>query len=82
MGACLNAAVPCMDRRLEFQMRHADQPGCVIAIANGHKAILEAQLANLLGQAGIASAKDRAREIWLLCDGAMVLVMIHEDRSG
>ena len=63
-------------------MELADLPGHPArAIAKRHKAILEGYLANLLEQAGIASAKDRAREIWLLSEGAMVLVLIHGDRG-
>jgi AcrR family transcriptional regulator len=63
-------------------MELADLPGHPArAIAKRHKAILEGHLANLLEQAGIASAKDRAREVWLLSEGAMVLVLIHGDRS-
>ena len=63
-------------------MELADLPGHPArAIAKRHKAILEGHLANLLEQAGVASAKDRAREVWLLSEGAMVLVLIHGDRS-
>jgi AcrR family transcriptional regulator len=63
-------------------MELADLPGHPArTIAKRHKAILEGHLASLLEQAGIASAKDRAREIWLLSEGAMVLVLIHGDRG-
>jgi AcrR family transcriptional regulator len=63
-------------------MELADLPGHPArVIAKRHKAILEGHLANLLEQAGIASAKERAREVWLLSEGAMVLVLIHGDRS-
>jgi AcrR family transcriptional regulator len=63
-------------------MELADLPGHPArAVAKRHKAILEGHLADLLEQAGIASAKERAREIWLLSEGAMVLVLIHGDRG-
>lgn len=63
-------------------MELADLPGHPArSIAKRHKAILEAHLAGLLEQAGIASPRDRAREVWLLSEGAMVLVLIHGDRS-
>jgi AcrR family transcriptional regulator len=63
-------------------MELADLPGHPArSIAKRHKAILEAHLADLLAKAGVASAKERAREVWILSEGAMVLVLIHGDRS-
>jgi AcrR family transcriptional regulator len=63
-------------------MELADLPGHPARlIAKRHKAILEAHLADLLAKAGVASAKDRAREIWILSEGAMVLLLIHGDRN-
>ena len=38
-------------------------------------------LARMFEQAGIPSAKDRAREVWILSEGAMVLALIHGDRG-
>lgn len=63
-------------------MELADLPGHPShSIANRHKAILELHLASLLERAGVGSPADRAREISLLSEGAMVLVHIHGDRS-
>ena len=63
-------------------MELADLPGHPArSIAKRHKTALERHLASLFERAGVASAKVRAREIWLLSEGAMVLVMIHGDRS-
>jgi hypothetical protein len=42
---------------------------------------LESHLAQLLAGAGIAAPDDRARELWLLFEGAMVLALIHGDRA-
>ena len=50
-------------------------------IAKRHKAIMEANLAELLSKAGVRSSRERAREIWLLAEGAMALILIHGDRS-
>jgi AcrR family transcriptional regulator len=63
-------------------MELADLPGHPArSIAKRHKAMMEAHLAKLLEQAGVASAKELAREVWLLSEGAMVLLLIHRDRS-
>lgn len=60
----------------------ADLPGHPArAIARRHKAILEAQLAELLARAGVARAKEVAREIWLLSEGAISLMLVHGDRG-
>lgn len=59
----------------------ADLPGHPArAIARQHKAMLEAYLADLLAKANVISPRERAREIWLLSEGAMVLILIHGDR--
>jgi AcrR family transcriptional regulator len=50
-------------------------------IARRHKAMLEGHLADLLANAGVASPRERAREIWLLSEGAIALILIHGDRS-
>jgi AcrR family transcriptional regulator len=50
-------------------------------IARRHKAILEGQLADLLGRAGVAAPRELAREIWLLSEGAISLMLVHGDRS-
>jgi AcrR family transcriptional regulator len=51
------------------------------AIARRHKAAVETWLADALASAGISSSPDRAREIMLLMEGAMALMLIHGDRS-
>jgi AcrR family transcriptional regulator len=60
----------------------ADLPGHPArSIARHHKAHLEAYLADLLARAGVACSRDRAREIALLTEGAMVMILIHGDRG-
>jgi hypothetical protein len=34
-----------------------------------------------LAKTGVASPKERAREIWLLSEGAISMILIHGDRS-
>ena len=51
------------------------------AIARQHKTAVEKWLADALAAAGISSPCDRAREIMLLMEGAMVLMLIHGDRG-
>jgi AcrR family transcriptional regulator len=50
-------------------------------IARRHKAMLEGHLAELLARAGVDEARERAREIWLLSEGAISLILVHNDRS-
>lgn len=50
-------------------------------IARRHKALLEAHLAEMLAKAGVRAARQRAREIWLLSEGAISLMLVHGDRS-
>ena len=60
----------------------ADLPGHPArAIARRHKAALEAHLTELLAAAGLADAAERSREITLLSEGAMAMILIHEDPS-
>jgi AcrR family transcriptional regulator len=60
----------------------ADLPGHPARkVAKRHKALLEGQLADALAKAGVAGSKELARELWLLAEGAMVLILIHGDRS-
>jgi AcrR family transcriptional regulator len=49
------------------------------AIARKHKSAVEKWLADELAAAGAASAGDRAKEIMLLTEGAMALMLIHGD---
>jgi AcrR family transcriptional regulator len=59
----------------------ADLPGHPARlIARRHKALLESHLADVLKRAGITRARQRAEEIWVLCEGAMVMMLIHGDR--
>src|SRR5262249_31397760 len=59
----------------------ADLPGHPArAIARKHKAVLEDQLAAVLARARVKSPRDRAREIWLLSEGAISLILVHGDR--
>jgi hypothetical protein len=50
-------------------------------IARRHKAMLEAHFADLLEAASVPCARERAREIWLLSEGAISLMRVHGDRS-
>ncbi|MBI3517652.1 MAG: TetR/AcrR family transcriptional regulator [Proteobacteria bacterium] len=59
----------------------ADLPGHPArAIARRHKAMLEGHLADVLAAAGVAAPRERAREIWLLSEGAISLILVHGDR--
>jgi len=51
------------------------------AIARQHKRAVEQWLSDALGADGVASPGERAREIMLLTEGAMALMLIHNDRS-
>ena len=63
-------------------MELADLPGHPArAIAHRHKAAMEAWWASLLEKAGVPSPAERAREIVLLLEGAMALILIHRDRT-
>src|SRR5262245_13445396 len=60
----------------------ADLPGHPARlIARRHKAMLEAHLAELLARAGVSAPREVAREIWLLSEGAISLILVHGDRS-
>jgi AcrR family transcriptional regulator len=50
-------------------------------IAGRHKAMLEGHLAELLERAGVDQPRERAREVWLLSEGAISLILVHNDRS-
>lgn len=49
------------------------------AIARQHKAAVEKWLADALAAARISSPSDRAREVMLLMEGAMILMLVHGD---
>jgi hypothetical protein len=60
----------------------ADLPGHPARlIARRHKAMLEAQFADRLAKAGVGRAPELAREIWLLSEGAISLMLVHGDRA-
>jgi AcrR family transcriptional regulator len=59
----------------------ADLPGHPArAIARRAKAVTEAWLAELLAKGRISRPSERAREVMLLMEGAMTLMLIHGDR--
>jgi AcrR family transcriptional regulator len=51
------------------------------AIARKHKSAVEKWLTDALAAANISSPCDRAREVMLLMEGAMILMLIHGDRN-
>jgi AcrR family transcriptional regulator len=60
----------------------ADLPGHPARlIARRHKALLELHFATVLRRAGVARPRQRAREIWLLSEGAISLMLVHGDRN-
>lgn len=60
----------------------ADLPGHPARkIARQHKAAAERWYVELLKRAGVQAANARGREITLLVEGAMALMLIHGDRS-
>lgn len=60
----------------------ADLPGHPARlIARRHKAMLEAHLAELLERSGVERPAEIAREIWLLSEGAISLILVHGDRG-
>jgi len=60
----------------------ADLPGHPArAIARRHKAMLEGHLADMLAAAAVESPRETAREIWLLSEGAISLILVHGDRG-
>jgi len=59
----------------------ADLPGHPARrIARRHKALLEAQFVEVLRRAGVTQPRRRGREIWLLSEGAISLMLVHGDR--
>jgi AcrR family transcriptional regulator len=65
-----------------FVVELADLPGHPArTIARRHKAQLEDCLSGLLAEAGAREPGELARSVWLLSEGAMVLILIHGDRG-
>jgi hypothetical protein len=59
----------------------ADLPGHPARrIARQHKALLEEQFAALLRRSGVQDSRTLAREIWLLSEGAISLMLVHGDK--
>jgi len=60
----------------------ADLPGHPArAIARRHKTATEAWLAKRLAKARVRQPRERARDVMLLMEGSMALMLIHGDRS-
>lgn len=51
------------------------------AVARRHKAAVEMWLAAQLTKAGVSTPRERAREIMLLMEGTVMLMLVHGDRS-
>ena len=65
-----------------LSMELADMPGHPARrIAHRHKAWVEQYLAEVLADAGVQSPGDRARELILIIEGAMAMILIHGDPS-
>lgn len=63
-------------------MELADLPGHPArTIAHKHKAALERYLGEVLLVAGLEHSRERARELFVLIEGAMALILIHGDPS-
>jgi AcrR family transcriptional regulator len=63
-------------------MELADLPGHPArALARRHKSIMMADLARKLADVGVESPQERVREIWMLVEGAMVMILIQGDQS-
>jgi AcrR family transcriptional regulator len=60
----------------------ADLPGHPArSIARRHKAAIENYISDVLANAGVEHSRERARELVLLTEGAMLMIMVHGDRS-
>jgi AcrR family transcriptional regulator len=60
----------------------ADMPGHPARrIARQHKMVLETQLGKLFAKSGVKSPQARARDIYLLTEGAIAMLLIHGDRK-
>jgi hypothetical protein len=65
-----------------FVIELADLPGHPArVIARRHKALIEIQIAQALKRAQIPLPEKRARELLMLSEGAIVMILIHRDRS-
>lgn len=65
-----------------FVIELADLPGHPARIiARRHKAMMESELGKVLTRAKVPAAASRAREMFMLAEGAIVMLMVHRDRS-
>jgi AcrR family transcriptional regulator len=65
-----------------FVIELADLPGHPArVIARRHKATMEVELAKILARTKVPSAESRARELFTLAEGAIVMLLVHRDRS-
>jgi AcrR family transcriptional regulator len=63
-------------------MELADLPGHPArTVAHRHKAWLESYLADAFGAAGVSVSRAFARELAMLIEGAMVMILIHGDKT-
>jgi AcrR family transcriptional regulator len=63
-------------------MELADLPGHPArTIARRHKTLMISSLTEKFASAGVKPAAERAREIWMLAEGAMVMILIQGDTS-
>ena len=61
-------------------MELADLPGHPArVIAKRHKAHMEKNLATMFSDCGVTAARELAREVWLLAEGAMIMILTHGD---
>jgi AcrR family transcriptional regulator len=64
-----------------FVIELADLPGHLArVIARRHKALLETQLGEVLRRAKVPAPETRARELMLLSEGTIVMLLVHRDR--
>jgi AcrR family transcriptional regulator len=65
-----------------FVIELADLPGHPArVIARRHKTLIETQIAQALKRAQISLPEKRARQLLTLSEGAIVLMLVHRDRS-
>lgn len=63
-------------------MELADLPGHPARVmARQHKAMLENYLTDLLAKADVESPREKARTLWILSEGAIIMTLILGDRS-
>jgi hypothetical protein len=64
-----------------FVVELADLPGHrARVIARRHKALLENQLTEVLRRGNVPAPETRARELMLLSEGTIVMLLVHRDR--